>query len=169
MCIRDSDHPTRGQYALETAADVGVVRRQDLALGGEQMEGEGVGIVSQPLQLAAQAIVHRQGQLDTPRACADDGDGHWPRVLTDPLEQGQPALVEAPDRLHRDRVLGRTGNTVDGWRGANVDRQAVVGQRRAMTAAYLALLPIDPDDPVAIEAGTGEGGQTRQVLSLIHI
>ena len=81
-----------------------------LRVGGKEMAAQFVRVAAQRRQFAAQAVLHRQRQLDTAGAGADHGDGRRPGVAANALEQGQPAFVEAADRLDRHGVLGRAGD-----------------------------------------------------------
>jgi hypothetical protein len=86
-----------------------------------------------------------------------------PAVPANALQQGQPALVETPDRLDRNGVLGRTFDLTHRRHRADVDRQAVVSDRRAMRAEHLALLPIEADHLLTKIACAGKLGQAAQI------
>ncbi len=158
-----NDHTTLSQHPLEASPHARVVRRQDVAISGKEVKAQVVGVVAEGLQFVAQAILHRQGQLDAAGAGADQRDGGLPGVPTNTLQQGQPALVEAPDRLHRNGVFGGAFDAVHRRHRADVDRQAVVGHRRAMATEHLALCAVEANHLVAEVAGAGEPGQATQV------
>ena len=103
-------HAALGQHALERAAHRRIVGAQNRRAAGQQVEAQFVRIASQRAQFVAQAVLHRQRQLDAAGAAADHGDARGAGVLAHALEQLQPALVEAVDRLDRHGVLGRAGD-----------------------------------------------------------
>ena len=99
-----------GQHPLEGAAHRRVVGRQDVRVGGKEVKAQFVRVAPQRAQFVAQPVLHRQRQLDAAGAAADHGDARGPGMPAHALEQRQPALVEAVDRLDRHRVLGGAGD-----------------------------------------------------------
>ena len=110
-----------GQNLGESRAHGGVVSGQDARAGGKQMQPQFVGLTAPRRQFLAQAIMQGQGQFDPAGPRADHGESGGSGVAANPLEQGQPAFVEAADRLHRHGVLVRAGDVAQLRGGTDVD------------------------------------------------
>ena len=148
-----------GQHPLEGAAHRIIVGRQYDRVAGQQVEAEFLRVAPRCAQLVAQAVLHGQRQFDPAGAGADDRDAPDPGVLAHALEQQLPALVEIVDRFHRHGVLGRAGHIAHLRRGADVDRQGVVGHRRAIAAEHFACVAVQAQRFVAKQTRTGEPRQ----------
>src|SRR5262249_8590589 len=98
-------------------------------------------------------------EFDAARARAHDADARASLRGQHALAQGLEAGEETVDRLDRYRVTGSTGNVADIGRRPDVDRDEIVGHRRAVAANDAAVRKIKPDRLVAIEAGAGEAGK----------
>ena len=108
--------PARAQYRLEAPLHAGVVRWNNGAVGGKQMENHQAWIAAQRQQFGAQAMLHRQQQLDPARTRTDHRDGDAAALLANALAQSQPTLVERVNGLDRHRVRGSTRHLVEARR-----------------------------------------------------
>ncbi len=107
--------------------------------------------------------MQRQGQLHTAGPGTDERDHGTARVVAHALDQRAPVGVEAVDRLDGHDVVGGTAHPVHLRRGADIDREAVVGDRRAIAAQHLARLAVDTDGLVVEVARARKGGEPAQV------
>ena len=111
----------------------------------------------------AQAVLHRQRQLDAACPRADQGDARFARVPLHALQQRQPAVVEQMNRLDRHRVLGGAGHLAHFGGRADVDGEPVVGHGWPVFAQHFAVVPVQPDDLVFEKSGTRKSRQSAQV------
>jgi hypothetical protein len=86
-------HATLGEHAFEGAAHGGVVGRQDMRLGGKKVKARRIAGTAQRGEFAAQAVLHRQQQLDAARPGPDHRDRGGAGVTAHAIEQRQPAIV----------------------------------------------------------------------------
>ena len=113
FAVQMQHHLALGQHTLEGLAHAGVVGGQNVRCVAEQVKGQLVRIAPKGVQLFAQAVLHRQRQLDTACARADDSNPCFSRVLLHAGQQGQPALIEQMNRLDRHRMVGRARHLAD--------------------------------------------------------
>ena len=157
------DHPAAVELALEGLAHPRRVGRQQLGSSGKQVEFQFIRVAAHGRKLIAQAVLHGQRQLHPAGATADGDDARGPGMLAHALEQRQPAIIETVNGLDRHRVLGRTGHHLDLRRRADVDRQPIVGHRRARFAQHALAVAVDADGFIAKKARAGELGQATQI------
>ena len=114
-------HAAIGEHPLEPSPHPGIVGGQQPGPRRQQVEHEPGGIAPEGATLGAQAVLHRQQQLDAARAPAHDGDAQRPGVRAHPFEQRLPARIEVVDRLDRHDVLGGARHGRRLRRGPDVD------------------------------------------------
>ena len=156
-------HATLAEHPFERGAHPGVVGRQDRPAAGEQMELEIAWRAPECAQFVVQPELHRQQQLDPAGAAADHRDARLAGMPAHPRKQGQPALVELENRLHRHRMQGRAGHRAELRGGTDVDRQQVVGHRRAPRQQHLLRAAVEPGHLATVEACAGELRETAQI------
>ena len=155
----------RGDAAIEMKLDARVAQRraieparasgvagQDVRGGRHQVEAQPVRIRAGPREFAAQAMAHGHQQFDSACAAADDADAQRPARRQHALAQAFPARVETADRLDRNRVL-RGALRIQRRRGAGVDAQPVVGDRRSGPQQHPPVRQVEPDDFVLVQPG----------------
>ena len=125
--ILKQPHAAPGEDRAHFPARRSGLARQDLALGGQ---GDGdLGVA----RYSPQPMVDGERQFDTARAAADHSDAQRSAMILYALEEGEPAPAELGDRLHRCCMLGRTRDRLDSGRGADIEREQVVGNRRPVS------------------------------------
>ena len=110
-----------------------------------------------------QTVVHSQQQFHAACSRADNGNLARPSACTYGAEHLHPTLVELGDRLDADRMRQRPGHLPGLGRGAGVDGQEVVIERRAALQLHLALCTVDAADLGAHKARTSENAQAHQI------
>ncbi len=96
--------PRAASTRSKAAAHRGVVGGQDALARFQQVKAQLLRVAAEPDQFVAQAVLHREGQLDAARAGADHRDARDSGVPAHALQQRQPARVEGVDRLDRHRM-----------------------------------------------------------------
>ena len=149
--------------AVELAAHPPLVGRQYFFRVGDQME---FGIGAGPPRLRqhpAEAVADTEQKFDPAGAGADDADPDRVFAAEHPRRQIMPVGDEAVDGLDRHRVLGRARHLGGVGGRADVDRQQIVGHRRAVAAQHPPVGGIEADRLVMKELGAGEAGQRPEV------
>ena len=121
---------------------------QELVARGEQTVAVG------------EVMVDGECQLDTTGAAADHHDLLGPARL---LEKRKPALAELGDRLDWDGMLVRTGNWREVGRGADIERQHLIGERRLVLEQHQPARPVESDRFGMDQAGTGARGEGGEI------
>ena len=127
-------HPAFAQHAAEYRADPPVVGVQDLIHVGDQMEAQTFHVPAARRQQAGKPVLHREQQLNAARTTADNADPHGFAAFHDTVAQAFPMGEEFSDRLDRHDVAWRAGNGLRHRSRADIDRQQIIGHRRAVGA-----------------------------------
>ena len=129
-------HSPFRQYAIEGVTDPRIVGAQNPGISRKEMKMQCIRITAERHPFTTQAVLHRQGEFDTAGSRPHQGNGHRPRLLANTLEQGQPAFIEAPDRLNRHGIFAGPGHLSQLRRRTDIDREGIVRDRRAMAAQH---------------------------------
>ena len=154
--LEQADAAPRQGGAYGTACGDGIAG-QDFAAGDERDFDPGGGCDR------AQAMIDRQRQLDAARAAPDHRDVQGLAPARHARDEGEPAAAEFGDRLHRRGVLGRAGDRRQAGRGADVERQEIVGDGRPVLQQHLAIDAIEPDRFGLDQARAGPRRHARKV------
>ena len=106
-----------------------VVTRQQHFVGFGDGDVEVVGVLAEFVRRRAQAVPQREGQFDTARTAADDGEPERAVVIADSVGERVVGLQEAVDRFDRDGVL-RAFDVADRRRRAGVDGRDIEADGR---------------------------------------
>ncbi len=161
---RDLDHPhagmhrdaALGEHAGEARLHPAVMRGKHGVRLAEQMERGRRGAER------GETVLDGEQYLHPARPAADDRDAHRAVRGQHAVAQPLPPGEEPVDRLHPGRVGGRAGH-VGARGGADVERQHVVGHRRARPADDLLGVEIEPGRLVDEQARAGEAAQPLEV------
>ena len=154
------------QHFVELSANPSVVRGQDGFACGQQDKLQVFTAAPQRFELVAQTVLHGQQQLDPTSATADHRHRHAAAVggpMPCFVQQGQPALVELRNGLHRNGHALSAFNQVHLWGGANVDGQEVIGHALSVATNDFLVFAVDADHRVVEQSRTHKSAQAPQI------
>ena len=156
-------HAARLQHGGKAALHARVVGGQHRLGRGEQRKHRLRPGQTQGLTLGAQPVLHGQQQFHAARARAHHRNAARSLTCAHRAQQRQPALVKGRYRFDADRMNRCARRSAGLGRGAGVNGQQIVVQRRAIAQQHLAAHAVDADDFTTHKARPGKHAQAHQI------